>query len=428
MLFEHNTLYLVFKLLITTLGTFAITSTMLRFRVSRKKKLLSFAVYLACSMSLSLLIIHFGGYMLFSWYFLFTTTLPGLVMFFLIVDAPPMQTVFICVSHILISLYVAAGVTLFNSYLHGNELSDLALRLAAYFILILLETFLLRRPFLLVADTVSGGWGVLSLLPSTLTVLGVAFGQYPENYIISHSGRLRILFLGIVTLSIYFAILQYLWIQYQYQMRERDREILGLQIQNIRKNAADTKRKAEIAKRARQDTLTLMGDIASLAKDGDLKAILAILEKEKVKNIPAAFGDYCSDPVLNAVLSSYLGRARNSGITLETHLSIPKMLSTDCTEFGICLANALENAIRACEKLPRSERRMTVKCIGSPRLMFRVENTYKGKITFTRDGLPKASATGHGTGTRSIMAFCGKYNALYSFKAKNGWFSVTVAL
>ena len=113
---------------------------------------------------------------------------------------------------------------------------------------------------------------------------------------------------------------------------------------------------------------------------------------------------------------------------MDLHLAIPEILPVDSAELSICFANALENAIKACEELPRNERKIILRCIHKPAFMFEIENPYKGRITFGRNGLPIPTKTGHGLGTRSIMAFCEKHNAFYDFSAEGGWFRVMITL
>lgn len=428
MLFEHNTRFLLFKILITLLGSLVITTALLRLRTGCKKTLLTFAVYIALTTAVSFFIYRFWNWHTLACLCLLTAALPSIFVLNSISREPPMRLLFIWSSAVLISAYITGYSTLLNRLLHGNELTDSVLRLGMYGLCALLEFIFLRRPFLQAANTITTSWGILSLIPCSLTVFSIILGQYPENYTQNPDSVIPICFMGIVVAIIYFAIFHYLWTQYKYQMKEKNREILELQISNIRKNAADTKRKAEMAKMARQDAYALMSHITALAGEGNAKAILDLINQASDESTTAALNSYADDPILNATLNAYLGRAENSGITLETHLSFPKVLPVDSAEFSICLANALENAIKACEKLPKNERKILVRCICQPNLMFKIENTYKGKISFTRDGLPKTTLSGHGIGTRSVMAFCEKYNAVYSFKAEAGWFQVTVAL
>ena len=96
--------------------------------------------------------------------------------------------------------------------------------------------------------------------------------------------------------------------------------------------------------------------------------------------------------------------------------------------FAICFANALGNAIECCEKLPEEKRKIIFHCIGKPKLMFEIKNPQPDRITFGRNGLPRLPEGGMETRVRSIVAFCEKYDAFYSFTAENGWFKLTITL
>ena len=172
----------------------------------------------------------------------------------------------------------------------------------------------------------------------------------------------------------------------------------------------------------------MLSGIAALAKEGNAEAILSFVAASSALNPLTAPAHYCSDPILNATLTAYLGKAENSGITVRLQLAIPEMLPVDSAELSICFANALENAIKACEELPKNERKIIIRCIHKPAFMFEIENPYKGRITFGRNGLPNSTQSGHGIGTRSIMAFCEKHNAFYDFSAEGGWFKVMITL
>lgn len=79
-------------------------------------------------------------------------------------------------------------------------------------------------------------------------------------------------------------------------------------------------------------------------------------------------------------------------------------------------------------EMKENQRYITCKCINSPCLMLEFSNPYKGNISFSSDGLPTSSKNNHGTGTRSIKAFAEKYNAICSFKTRNGIFILQLAI
>lgn len=172
----------------------------------------------------------------------------------------------------------------------------------------------------------------------------------------------------------------------------------------------------------------MLSSIAALAKEGNAKAILELVSESTELNRISTPSYYCSDPILNATLTAYFEKARNLGITIEHHLAIPESLPVDSAELSICFANALENATKACAELPENERKIIIRCICRPAFMVEIANPYKGQITLGRNGLPTSTRTGHGTGTRSIMAFCEKHNAFYDFSTEGGWFKLVITL
>ncbi|MDO4165831.1 MAG: GHKL domain-containing protein [Eubacteriales bacterium] len=343
-------------------------------------------------------------------------------------NEPFPRLVFTRTTHILVSLYIAATVTLLNTALHGTELSDILLRLLVYLLIILFDFHFVRRIYLDSISMVRKGWGVLSLIPCALIILAVTLAFYPEHYTKRPEGIVMIYLLGAVIVIIYAAIGGYLFMQYHRLAAEQNREILEWQVQNIQRETANIETLAEQTRIIRHDTRHILSTIGFLAENKDMQAILDFIKTTaKIPDIPEAF-HYCNDPVLDATLSSYLKSAKESGISLETSLSIPDKLPVDSAELAICFANALENAIKCCENLPENERKIIVKCIYKPKLMFEIANPYKGKITFDKNNLPKSSESSLKIGSRSIMAFCEKHDAFYAFTAENGWFKVTVAL
>ena len=172
----------------------------------------------------------------------------------------------------------------------------------------------------------------------------------------------------------------------------------------------------------------MLSTIASLAESGDMQAILDFIGiADKSPDVPET-SHYCRDPLLDTTLCSYFKAAEESGILLQTSLAIPDILPVDSAGLAICFANALGNAIEYCKELPEKERKIVFKCIAKPKLMFEIGSPYQGRIILDRNGLPKSPEGGVGTHIRSIVAFCERHDAFYSFTAENGWFKVTVAL
>ncbi len=428
MIFDNNMAYQIYRILLSIFGTLGMIISITPMKKSHKRNLLILGGYVVYAVVFSCLSLRFLGFVTFLRSAVFTVSLPGVAAIYMAADTSIPRHIFKCLSQLLLSLYLIISMTLLNTLLGGSLLSSAILLFFAYTAMIFLEFFFLRTYFLDMIEIITKGWGILTLIPSSFLLFVMVLVLHPVHYTQNPSFVILFYMTGSVILIIYYAVFQYLRTQYQYQMDEQNREILEVQMQGIKKHAEDTKRNAEEVRRIWQVTHRMLSGIAALAREGNAEAILSFVAESSALNPLTAPAHYCSDPILNATLTAYLSRAENSGITIDLHLAIPEILPVDSAELSICFANALENAIKACEELPRNERKIILRCIHKPAFMFEIENPYKGRITFGRNGLPISTKTGHGLGTRSIMAFCEKHNAFYDFSAEGGWFRVMITL
>ena len=428
MIFDNNMAYQIYRILLSIFGTLGMIISITPMKKSHKRNLLILGGYVVYAVVFSCLSLRFLGFVTFLRSAVFTVSLPGVAAIYMAADTSIPRHIFKCLSQLLLSLYLIISMTLLNTLLGGSLLSSAILLFFAYTAMIFLEFFFLRTYFLDMIEIITKGWGILTLIPSSFLLFVMVLVLHPVHYTQNPSFVILFYMTGSVILIIYYAVFQYLRTRYQYQMDEQNREILEVQMQGIKKHAEDTKRNAEEVRRIWQDTHRMLSGIAALAREGNTEAILNFVAESSALDPLTAPAHYCSDPILNATLTAYLSRAENSGITIDLHLAIPEILPVDSAELSICFANALENAIKACEELPRNERKIILRCIHKPAFMFEIENPYKGRITFGRNGLPISTKTGHGLGTRSIMAFCEKHNAFYDFSAEGGWFRVMITL
>lgn len=428
MIFDNNMAYQTYRVLISIFGTLGMIISITPMKKSCKRNLFILGSYIVYAVVFSSLSLHFFGFLPFLRSAVLTVSLPGVISIYMTADTTVSRHIFKCLSQLLLSLYLIISMTLVNTLFKGTLLSSAILLLFAYAAMIFVEFFFLRNYFLNRIEIITRGWGILALIPSSFLLFVMALALYPAHYTQNPSFVILFYLTGAVILIIYYAVFQYLLTQYQYQLDKRNVEILEIQMQGIKKHAEDTKRNAEEVRRVWQDTHQMLSGIAALAREGNAEAILSFVAESSALDLLAAPSHYCSDPILNATLTTYLGKAEKSGITVKLHFSIPEILPVDSAELSICFANALENAIKACEKFPENERKIIISCIHKPAFMFEIKNPYKGQITFGRNGLPNSNRTDHGIGTRSIMAFCEKHNAFYDFSAEGGWFRVMITL
>ena len=135
--------------------------------------------------------------------------------------------------------------------------------------------------------------------------------------------------------------------------------------------------------------------------------------------------------LLDAVLGYFTDYARESDIDILISMERTDGMKADQTEFAVVLSNALENAVKACKKLPDGEPRV-IRLDGHKRggqFFLEIANTYAGEITFDSDsGLPLSKTKGHGLGSQSIAFFAQKHGAELEYSAKDNWFHFRILL
>ncbi|MEM1485978.1 GHKL domain-containing protein [Oscillospiraceae bacterium PP1C4] len=134
---------------------------------------------------------------------------------------------------------------------------------------------------------------------------------------------------------------------------------------------------------------------------------------------------YCENPAVNAAVCHYADFAEQAGISTEIELNISKNLTVDSLELSMVVSNLMENAIRACGKLPQQyapHLRFTCRSVG--RLLLEMENPCTEDIALDENGYPVTSEEGHGIGSRSVIAFAEKYDGELIYRIESSVFRV----
>ena len=137
---------------------------------------------------------------------------------------------------------------------------------------------------------------------------------------------------------------------------------------------------------------------------------------------------YTENESINLILSSYLHKAEELGITTSVTVSTSDFEKYQITDLCCLLSNALENALHACEKI-HCEKTRTLRFhlyTKNRKLCMDLRNSFDGKPAFS-NGLPVSEALSepgkqHGIGTRSMAHIVEKYHGVYAFSVKNDEF------
>lgn len=319
-----------------------------------------------------------------------------------------------------------AVAMLVGGLLHDESWTYVLVRGISYLMLYLVLRAI-RPYYMQMLKLLDRGWGVLCLIPAVTfaTTLYMINNLFDENPL-----RISVVIFGVAMVCTCAYILMYLF--FAVVLRERElnnsRDLMSVQIGAMERQAQINREAEEAMRIQRHDMRHKWTTLSALAEQGDNQAILDFIGAAQRHLDDIASVRWCENSMLNAVFTTYFSQAEREGIRVEAKLAISDVLTVDPAELAMVFANLIENAINACTELPEEERIIICKCIEHPRLMLQVENPYTGEVHFDGRGLPVASEADHGIGTRSVEAFCEKYDAVSDYGAHDGWFSARISL
>ena len=279
-----------------------------------------------------------------------------------------------------------------------------------------------RTPYLDLQNQVQKGWYVFAAI-SLLFYMLLALSMSVPTHITQRPSQipafvLLLILMPVVYLHIFTTLRR---MQLLYEAREKE-SILNVQVKSLCSRIDEFTAANERFREERHNFRHKMRTLAALAKGGQLDKVEAIASEYCETPPESAVESYSGHAILDAVLSSYLQWAKREGIRVTAKLDFPDTLQVCETELATVFANAIENAIQACEKVAPQERFIEIKSITQPAFMLQIRNSFDGRIAFDKDGIPLSKRKGHGYGTRSILTFCEKNNAFCEFGAGDGVF------
>ncbi len=126
------------------------------------------------------------------------------------------------------------------------------------------------------------------------------------------------------------------------------------------------------------------------------------------------------NPVLNVMINEYSLRARATGTELRIKVHVPSDLPVTVADFYVLLGNTIENAIEACNALPKEQRiiDLTLRCHNDI-LFYRLVNPYSS------DWIKREADPMHGHGLHNVRRCVERYGGAVDFIKENGFFTVT---
>ncbi len=287
----------------------------------------------------------------------------------------------------------------------------------------------LRRMYLDVQKYTKQGWGSYAAIGAIFYILMSLMMNTPETITARPIYLPAMALVFILIPTIYGNIISTLRRQHMmYEMQEQE-NILRLQVHSMTSRLDDLAVADERFRQERHDLRLKMRMIANLVEKEQYEDLSHVMNEYMDGIKKTHVKRYCKNAVIDAALSAFIKNAENRGMRTEIGFDFPDPLPVDPTELATVLANAIENAINACEKLPEgADKWIDIKVLSTPSFMIKVSNAYNGKVEFDENGIPQNKEDGHGFGTRSIVAFCDKNDAFYQFLAEDDVFTLYLNL
>lgn len=428
MIFDYDYLFGLTKTMLTTAMTLLLIFILIDFKFPRRKVLAVYGTYFVYVGISSWFLINLLGWLAFMRLFIITIIVPALVITYYMATDHAMQAVFNYASQLDLVLILSAAATILNTALHGGRISDLVIRVLLLAAAGLLEYRYVRRVFRKVAENLALNWGILAAIPVCFCILLIVCGLFPVHFIHNRWGTIQIYVIALVMAVVYTAVFKSFVESYQHMESCQQNDLLTAQVLALRKHA---------------DTLMLHADQDALYRNNthyQAQTLYAMLKNKEVdmaadylsrtmEHEPSEPVPYCSNLILNDILTYYLTQAKEEGIIVKTNLHFPSVLPVDVMELATVFANAIENARDAMREMPEEkEKRLELYSTDTPRFIFEISNTCPDAVSFDEDGIPINEENQYGIHTRSILAFTKKHDAVIDYVVQDGMFRLRLLL
>ncbi len=208
---------------------------------------------------------------------------------------------------------------------------------------------------------------------------------------------------------------------------QRKEQIIRITVEQQSKEVETIKRSEQEIRLLRHDMRMFLSSLAISVEEGDRDTALKMIQSYIHNTASTAVRRYCSNPVINYVLSDYATRFEQIGVSFQPQVKLQE-LKVDETLFCSILFNGLDNALNAQMALPAEQRNVKLMLKHkNGKLLLSIQNPVKSSPLFA-DGLPLSAHEGHGYGTQSIRYTAERLGGSCRFSAEDQIFTLRVVI
>lgn len=266
------------------------------------------------------------------------------------------------------------------------------------------------------------------MLPLAYYILEYAFTVYTDLF---YTGGAVVIDFMDSFIVVSFFILSMLSLKFSSEKNKAERENIllttaAIQAQKEITQLSDSQKQASIYRHDLRHHMNFIQSCLDANKPEDATAyineICSDLEHSHVIR-------YCVNNSVNLIVSSYAAKASETHIPMQISITATEFARFQITDLCSLFANALENALHACEQMnPKSNRYITLKVYEkNSQLCINVINSYELAPIFENE-IPISKTKGHGIGVQSMISVVEKYHGVFGFFADHGEFRFQASL
>ena len=276
------------------------------------------------------------------------------------------------------------------------------------------------------------GWWLFAAIGATYYLLIMVTSVPVGRPMPGPEGLIRIVLVLILMPLTYLTVLRSLWRQMTEAQAQGELELLETRNRLAWENLRILQESSSALAQARHDILGNLGILQTLSQRGDYKRLdeyLSRLTRQTGEIVPLKISNH---PIINAILTRGIERARSAEVELRLHIDLPDSLPFPDEDLSAFLMNLLDNALDAASLIPPGQPKwveITMHIRGSY-LFIEGQNTFAHIPEPDKEGgrFRSHKGAGHGYGLKIMENIARRYQSELQAEAGDGVFVARTAL
>lgn len=222
-------------------------------------------------------------------------------------------------------------------------------------------------------------------------------------------------------------VIEYEHTAYQIGKKESDEQLAYFQnerAKRLKQQLAVYENNANVIRKYKHDLRHYNRVLAGFIQEKEYDKASAYLKEFDSMLEQVTVVSFCDNQIVNELLTIYASRCQKMGFKMRIKAVVPERIAMEETDLTSLVANALENAVEAQEKIPADKRQIKFEITyNGKKLKLMSQNPAPEGTSFDETGLPISTRPiRSGIGTHQIKSIAEKYSGAASFTQENGSF------